>query len=634
MSVGDAAKSTLLGNAVASRNSPYQDTLDGHDVDNRMHRKHNYRPLMLRTGPLLAMLAVTGVCIGLLQYTLHQLPHYEQWNAAEAGADFARSVCESGLRRRQVEVSSAEVATMLSPAASTTRAGAYGAATAMETSTTRAAANVQTAAMATSSPSAGAYVQTAGISAPTVGAPPLEQYVKTVTTSISVTCGSTTTAIPTNSANDQTYADLRMRTLVLQFTWTQTQMFVGTYLVVLLAVFSRLLFSEIHSKLMLIEPFRQLTSPGRDSGSSSLFWFYQRQSPATFILGLTSKRYLMSVVTVAHLFACLLPALGSEAIWIDTGEYCGLRKTSDDPNPCPARLVVSVLIVRIMQAVLALLFVSLSALTAQLLAGRTGLSSDPSSMAAIASLMKNPNLTEDLDQLRSGLKVTVQAMQASLEGHEYKLGHWTTEEEEVLYGIYPARRHGCPTQETVGRGGIASQGSNGYAPIVSRPLSEATGTKAHRWRCMDFLLLFMTTGAFAVVIAYYVDGQDDGFNRFLNSDTFGPRFIFTGAGTIIAKLWSNVELSAVVMAPYIRLAKRLASYRAISFKPTNTPFVSTWRSLRNGYHVVTVISITTLLSEALSILISVGARTVIVKSRGVLLGRKQITTLFNSPRSM
>jgi hypothetical protein len=57
----------------------------------------------------------------------------------------------------------------------------------------------------------------------------------------------------------------------------------------------------------------------------------------------------------------------------------------------------------------------------------------------------------------------------------------------------------------------------------------------------DFVLLFVLVGTFAVIMAYYFDNSDDDYNRFFSSQTFGPRFILTGAGTVIASMWKTVE---------------------------------------------------------------------------------------------
>jgi hypothetical protein len=59
------------------------------------------------------------------------------------------------------------------------------------------------------------------------------------------------------------------------------------------------------------------------------------------------------------------------------------------------------------------------------------------------------------------------------------------------------------------------------------------------------------------------------------------------------------------MAPYIRLSRGPSSPRGtILFTPSSTPISSTWKSLRSGYILVTVITLITLLAEGLNLTIS------------------------------
>lgn len=68
---------------------------------------------------------------------------------------------------------------------------------------------------------------------------------------------------------------------------------------------------------------------------------------------------------------------------------------------------------------------------------------------------------------------------------------------------------------------------------------------------------------------------------------------------------ANAFIAAIVMAPYIHMAQAPSSPRStILFKPSSTPLSSTWTSLRNGYILVTVVTLVTLLAEALNLAIS------------------------------
>jgi hypothetical protein len=62
-----------------------------------------------------------------------------------------------------------------------------------------------------------------------------------------------------------------------------------------------------------------------------------------------------------------------------------------------------------------------------------------------------------------------------------------------------------------------------------------------RLRVVDIILLVIVSGTFGVILSYYLVGGENACNRFFSSDTFGPRFVLTGAATIMAGKWRSVE---------------------------------------------------------------------------------------------
>jgi hypothetical protein len=58
---------------------------------------------------------------------------------------------------------------------------------------------------------------------------------------------------------------------------------------------------------------------------------------------------------------------------------------------------------------------------------------------------------------------------------------------------------------------------------------------------LDWAFIALLVALLAVIIAYFKDGTNSGFNQFFNSNSFGPRFILTTAGTIIATNWKRLE---------------------------------------------------------------------------------------------
>ncbi|KAF2163860.1 hypothetical protein M409DRAFT_68136 [Zasmidium cellare ATCC 36951] len=387
---------------------------------------------------------------------------------------------------------------------------------------------------------------------------------------------------------------------VISYKWDPGNVFLATYLTVVIAVLYRMLITILNNNFTLIEPFRQLMEPNGAPAERAFFSFYQNQSNLYGPIPALSKgRWALALVSTAYLIASTLPALASEAIWVDTNWNC-LSPIQGSKNPCQPRMTVSVTVVRIMQGLLAFIALVIVFITILLLVKRTGLPANPSSIATIGSLMRHPGLVDDINNLPVGPGARVSEMKAAMAGKRYKLERYKTEMGALHYGIRPL------TIDLHDEYSTRSKGRGSYTPIDNNGSSFSEGTtKSHRFRWMDLILLLLTLGTFGVVLAYYLDGNPDGFNNFFSSNTFGPRFILTLAGTLIATSWHSIEQTAVVMAPYIALAtKPSPARRTLCFTPSNTPLLSTWTTLRNRYPLPALITFTTLMAEALNIVIS------------------------------
>jgi hypothetical protein len=69
------------------------------------------------------------------------------------------------------------------------------------------------------------------------------------------------------------------------------------------------------------------------------------------------------------------------------------------------------------------------------------------------------------------------------------------------------------------------------------------GSKVRKIRdtILDTPFAVLLLGILGVVMAYFKDGSDSGFNRFFNSNTFGPKFFMTAIGSMIAINWKRLD---------------------------------------------------------------------------------------------
>lgn len=256
--------------------------------------------------------------------------------------------------------------------------------------------------------------------------------------------------------------------------------------------------------------------------------------PEPVLALLSGHSYMLLVSTIAYLIEMVAP-LSSEFLGVDVHHGCipdpAMAQTQ---HPCPTRLVVHLIPARVLQGLLCLIAI-LIIFTIFLSRHRpSGVYSDPSSVAVMASLLHHPDVLQDFKRLDASDK----ELERAVNDQTYRLTHYEGEGEGMKYGIVPTVK--VIKQDTGDRGAYTVlTNPEGGVDIRSRHQGLF---KRHLFRTVgDSSLAFLMLGILGVTIGYYLDGGNDGFNRFFNSDTFGPRFILTFAGGIIVSQWKRLE---------------------------------------------------------------------------------------------
>jgi len=190
-------------------------------------------------------------------------------------------------------------------------------------------------------------------------------------------------------------------------------------------------------------------------------------------------------------------------------------------------LSIDPVLARVIQALftyIAIMTINIIVMTMRM---RTGIYADPSSIAAVAALTHHPYVLDDFRTFSD--EATSRDIVAHLENKRYKLDEYIQEDGTWRYGVVP-----------VGQSRLVQYNS------ADKPFPiQNSKPKYRRWRiidlCFDILFALVLLGLLGLVAAYYKDGKNDGFNRFFNKMTFGPRFILTGTGTLISINWKRLE---------------------------------------------------------------------------------------------
>lgn len=164
---------------------------------------------------------------------------------------------------------------------------------------------------------------------------------------------------------------------------------------------------------------------------------------------------------------------------------------------------------------------------------QSGVYSDPSSIAVMASLLNHPDVLQDFKRLDASNKELEQAVKTQT----YKLTHYQAEDEGMKYGIVPTVKAIVPD---TGNGGAYTILANTEGGIDFRSLHQGLFTRRLFRTLGDISLAFLLLGIFGITLGYYLDVGSDGFNVF-NSDSFGPRFILAFAGGIAVSRWKRLE---------------------------------------------------------------------------------------------
>lgn len=244
------------------------------------------------------------------------------------------------------------------------------------------------------------------------------------------------------------------------------------------------------------------------------------------ILALIRKHYFVFWTSLVYLAVGVLGPVSSELLFLDTNyENCPYRFDNDKVNPCwPPRIVVDPTIGRAVEALLTYIAVMTLSIMIMIFRSRTGIYSDPSSIASISSLVHHPEVVKDFNMFAA--EASMKEVRQFLRDKNYKLGEYQNSDRTWRYGIIPETPSTAPMS------------------LEQKPLSTPK-PKHRRWRItniiFDTLFLLCLMALLGIVAGYYKDAKDDAFNRFFNSQTFGPRFVMTGTGTLIAINWKRLE---------------------------------------------------------------------------------------------
>lgn len=326
-------------------------------------------------------------------------------------------------------------------------------------------------------------------------------------------------------------------------------MFLPTLLAILLAIPVRIL--DLNAKIL--QPWHELTHERGASGRESLCldtsgW----QSVAASFRSLAGGQALVFLTSALVLASALLIPLSAEAVAFDL-RGIGCARGSGSARNCAYVLSVFRQAAGATLALLALMAAAVLMVLVLLARWRSGVGTNPWSMCGVASL----SMSADVRRLfTAGLPAGADAaemprglLRSILRDRRFRLGYFCGPNGTVEYGIMLHDEHGD---------GHALNGL--VAEDVKEPQDHhAAPTKPSHH--LPFLMLgyvgrsvflFVLCGLLALILYYNNTGGDTPFENFMDSESFGVRFLFTGVGVIISFFWASFFSSKFPLPPPVR----------------------------------------------------------------------------------
>lgn len=330
---------------------------------------------------------------------------------------------------------------------------------------------------------------------------------------------------------------------------SQADYFIGYFLPAMLCVLLTIPVRMIELSAKQFQPFHQLThefgAPARDS---LVLQTGGIQGFMTSVRSLFGGQALIFLTTMLSICSMILVPVAVEAVSLKLHGSCSQLSFKG----CAMTLGVFLIPARVAVGILGFMVVTLLLMLVVLRDWRSGVATNPWSIAGMAVLSTNPDvraLFASLPTGRSG-RIGDGQLADALDGRMFKLGYFVNRHGQPEYGIMvhneagqPLHRPDDPAGEHVRHVDFGEEPyrmkRQHYLPFLML---------SYGWRVLFLLLL---SGMLAVILYYNNTGGDTPFERFMDMQSFGVRFLFTALGVITTFFWSSFFSSESTPTPLL-----------------------------------------------------------------------------------
>jgi len=344
--------------------------------------------------------------------------------------------------------------------------------------------------------------------------------------------------------------------------------FSALYLPPLMAVLVKALWGALYAAIRLIEPFEHMNNPRGAPARSSLFAEYLSSSLSLDILGALGRGNLIPLVArLSFVLVQIGTPLATISMTVKSGDICII---DGQERRCDPRWVVNIALLRTVEAILAFCIVSIVVIAILIRQHKSGISSDPSSLASVATVLNHEQLLCEIQSV--DLNSNHKAFKRAFSQHTCWIGYHKDSEGLTRYGIFGSQAFDGNTHQ----GMLLARGWNHQAvdnqaksfPQVRFSLDNVQIVLT------DILTLLVPLTLFAIIVAFWVDSRNDVFNEFFNSSTIWPKLVLVSLATISALLMSSIERVIRIVEPFRRLAANYSHNNTRPAPPETTLLIN------------------------------------------------------------
>ncbi|RGP80206.1 hypothetical protein FLONG3_1740 [Fusarium longipes] len=400
----------------------------------------------------------------------------------------------------------------------------------------------------------------------------------------------TTTIAPTatDDASEAGETGGVVKTVITVFELDAAKYFLGKFLPPMLAVMLSIPARVIDYNAQLFQPFYAMNQDYGARGPESMNLHFGGLGSIIEPFNVLLEGHPVPFITmlIAWVSALLAP-IAVEAIGFKMHGQCKINAFEG----CAPALGVSPLSSRILLALLGLIILLLCALLFSLRDFHTGLYSNPWSVAGIASLAANRDIRPRQDSERR--------IEEEMAEKRYGFGFFENHAGRTEYGIVLYDDAG----ENLQHDQLSSEPGSVDTDNVSTGRRNPFVLLGLAWR-LAFLIFLLGLMVFLLYYHLTLD-KSSSFKNFMNSQTFGVRFLFATFGVIISFSWTAFFITIAMVVPYQVMSHgpQSASNSVLLTRPTN-PFSGFWSAIKHRQIFPGLVALMAIFSEFMPILLA------------------------------